>query len=114
MKIIFLIPIFFLSLISTHCLGETMDELVKRNGLYYKKHNDTLFTGRVIGKEQGEIKNGKKEGEWVRYWRNGRPMSKIDFKNGKKEGEWAIYYSDGRLREKGRYKNGEMQGEWDD
>ncbi len=114
MKILFLFPIFLLSLISTYCLSETMDELVKRDGLYYEKYSEILFTGNITGKEQGSIKNGKKEGEWVRYWSNGELMSKVSFKNGKEDGEWVIYYSNGRVRDKGNYKNGVMQGEWDD
>jgi len=114
LKTLFLFPIFFLSFISTHCLSETMDELVKRDGLYYGKDSKILFTGGVTGKEQGWIKGGKKEGEWVRYWSNGQLMSKVNFKNGKEEGEWVIYYSNGQVRQKGNYKNGVMEGEWDD
>jgi hypothetical protein len=46
-------------------LGETMDDLVKRDGLYYKEFADVPFTGKTTGKEQGAIRNGKKEGLWV-------------------------------------------------
>jgi len=114
MKTLFLFPILFLSLISTPCFSETMGELVKRDGLYYEKSSKTPFTGKVTGKEQGNINDGKKEGEWVGYWSNGQLMSKVSFKNGKEEGEWIIYYSNGQVREKGIYKNGVMKGEWDD
>ena len=61
MKTLFLFPILFLSLISTPCFSETMSELVKRDGLYYEKLSKTLFTGKVTGKEQGKIKDGKKK-----------------------------------------------------
>ena len=37
MKKLFLLPILLLSLISTPCWSETTDDLVERNGLYYKK-----------------------------------------------------------------------------
>ena len=112
MKTLFLLPILFLSLISTPCLSETMDELVKRDGLYYEKLSKTLFTGKVTGKEQGRIKDGKKEGEWVEYWGNGQLMSKVSYKNGKEEGEWVGYHGNGQLSSKGSYKNGLWEGGW--
>ena len=112
MKTLFLLPILLLSLISTPCLSETMDELVKRDGLYYEKLSKTLFTGKVTGKEQGRIKDGKKEGEWVEYWGNGQLMSKVSYKNGKEEGEWVGYHRNGQLSSKGSYKNGLWEGDW--
>ena len=112
MKTLFLLPILLLSLISTPCLSETMDELVKRDGLYYEKLSKTLFTGKVTGKEQGRIKDGKKEGEWVEYWGNGQLMSKVSYKNGKEEGEWVGYHGNGQLSSKGSYKNGLWEGDW--
>ena len=45
-------------------MSETMDDLVKREGLYYKKFSDVPFTGKVTGIEQGKMKKGKKEGKW--------------------------------------------------
>ena len=112
MKTLFLLPILLLSFISTPCLSETMDKLVKRDGLYYEKFSKTPFTGKVAGKEQGRIKDGKKEGEWVGYWGNGQLMSKVSYKNGKEEGEWVGYHRNGQLSSKGSYKNGLWEGDW--
>ena len=53
-------------------LGETMDDLVQRDGLFYKKFTVVPFTGNITGKNtQGTIKNGRKDGSWVDYWDNG-------------------------------------------
>ena len=53
-------------------LGETMKDLVERDGLYYKKFTVIPFTGNITGKKtQGTIKNGRKDGSWVDYWDNG-------------------------------------------
>jgi len=52
-------------------LSETMNDLVKREGLYYKKFTEVPFTGKIIGKSQGLIKNGEQEGAWVHYHENG-------------------------------------------
>ena len=54
-------------------------------------------------------KNGKEEGEWVGYHRNGQLSSKGSYKNGLWEGDWVEYYGDGTLykRGTGTFKNGE-------
>ena len=66
MKKLFLLPLLFLSLISTPCLSKTsVSDLVERDGIYYKKFTETPFTGEITGEIQGNYKNGKKEGEWV-------------------------------------------------
>ena len=44
-------------------LGEevTMDDLVEREGIYYKKLTDVPFGGKVTGSKQGSFKNGVKQ-----------------------------------------------------
>ena len=87
MKILFLIiSIFFISLPSwSETL--TIDDLVERNDLYYKKFTNVPFTGEISGKENWKFKNGKKDGEWVYYHVNGKLFYKGNYKDGKKEGE---------------------------
>ena len=56
--------------------GETMDDLVMRDGLYYPKFSEVPFTGVTTGKiqgsfTQGSFRNGKKHGSWVGYYDNG-------------------------------------------
>ena len=76
--------------------GETMDDLVKRDGLYYKKFTDVPFTGNITGKtDQGIIRNGKKEGPWVYYHDNGQLDDKGTYNDGKHDGPWVSYSSDG-------------------
>ena len=48
-------------------LGETMKDLVERDGLYYPKFSEVPFTG----KTQGSFRKGKKHGPWVGYYDNG-------------------------------------------
>ena len=91
-------------------LGETMGDLVERDGLHYKKSTDVPFTGEVRGKEQGSIRNGKKDGPWVRYHDNGRIEEKITFKDGNRDGPHVIYYDNGKLSSKGTYKDGKKHG----
>jgi hypothetical protein len=43
-------------------LGETMDDLVEREGIYYKQFTNVPFTGNITGKKQGSYKDGKQDG----------------------------------------------------
>jgi hypothetical protein len=44
--------------------GETINDLVKRDGLYYKKFTEIPFTGKITGRKNGSFKNGKEHGPW--------------------------------------------------
>ena len=62
-------------------LGETMDDLVHRDGLYYKKFTVVPFTGNITGITQGTFKNGKKEGPRISYYDDGQLFSKGTYKD---------------------------------
>ena len=91
-------------------LGEevAMEDLVEREGIYYKKFTTVPFTGKVTGQMlQGQFKNGKEEGSRVWYHDNGQLFGKGDYKNGKREGPWVSYNKNGTVNEEhtGTYKN---------
>ena len=73
-------------------------DLVTSKGLYYKKFSDVPFTGKTTGKVQGTFKNGKKDGPWFDYHKNGKLLSKGTYKDGKREGPWVDFHSDGTKR----------------
>ena len=87
-------------------------DLVKRDGLYFKKRTDIPFTGKTTGDEQGSFKNGKKDGSWISYYDNGQLLTKRTYKDGKRDGLWAAYHDNGQLWSKGPYKNGKKDGPW--
>ena len=95
-------------------LGETMDDLMIKDGLYYKNFYKIFigvpFTGKVTGKEQGSFRNGKKDGLWVYYHDNGQLWKSGTFTDGKEDGPWVHYEEDGQLLMKGTYKDGERDG----
>ena len=81
-----LAPIVLLTfLFPSIAIGETMDDLVKWNGLYYKKYTDVPFTGKVAGEEQGLIKNGMRVGLWVHYHIDGWLEPRGNHKDGEKD-----------------------------
>ena len=87
-----------------------ISDLVKRNGLYYKKLTDVPFTGKVTGSEQGSFRQGKREGPWFKYHPNGQLDGKVIFKGGKPDGPFVAYHKNGQLRVRGQFKNGKPQG----
>jgi antitoxin component YwqK of YwqJK toxin-antitoxin module len=98
---ILLLPLILL-LFPIITLGETMNDLVYREGLYYKEFTDVPFTGNITGKKtQGTIKNGEEEGPWVYYHDNGQLWKKETYKDGEKEDDWVYYSRDGSVLEYG-------------
>ena len=113
MKTLFIIPLVLMSLVSFPSWGLTMDDLVKREGIYYKKFSDVPFTGEIDeGLIRPNFKNGKEEGTWVSYHKNRQLSDKGNFNKGRKEGTWIYYYDDGQLYDKGNYNNGGQEGTW--
>ena len=89
-------------------------DLVERNGVRYKKFSDVPFTGKITsGIYQGELIDGKNEGEWIMYHENGTLLEKINFKNNKIVGCTTSYHDKGQLWGKGCYdENGMRTGKW--
>ena len=86
-------------------------DLVERDGLYYEKFTDVPFSGNVVGRLVGKIKNGIWDGEIVEYYENGQLSRKTNYKDGKKEGESLWYYANGQLWIKSNFKDGKPEGE---
>ena len=68
-------------------------------------------TGQV--RAEGAMKNGKRQGEWKAYLRDGRPWSIDNFKDGELDGTSTVYWENGNLRWKGHYKAGKHCGRWE-
>ena len=92
--------------------AETFDDLVFRNGLYYKKFTDIPFTGQITGQQQGNFKNGLQHGDWVTYYSDGQLLSKGKYIDGHREGMWERYDEYGTIYDMGRYIKGLRNGNW--
>ena len=129
------ITILFISLLSSPSFSETvsMDDLVERDDLHYKKFSNTPFTGEISGKKTGRFKAGKRHGEWLFYNENGQLLLLQSYKNGilnglqnsyngngieysdnyqngKLEGVSKSFYNNGKLLSEGHYKTGKQDG----
>jgi antitoxin component YwqK of YwqJK toxin-antitoxin module len=111
-----LLYLLFITLLSSPSWSEglSMDDLVERNGLYYKKFTDVPFTGEISGLETGSFKKGEKNGKWIHFYKNGQLFVKGNYKDGKREdGLWEFFYENGQLLWKGNYQDGKDDGLWE-
>ena len=104
----------------------SLKDLVKRDGIFYKKFSDKPFTGKVKDKRyyknsnktqrfffmENSFVNGLRDGVWRQYWDNGQLWLKENYKNGKKEGSYIQYHENGKLNTNSNYKNGKPDGTW--
>jgi hypothetical protein len=113
MKTLFVLPLVLVSLLSFPSWGLSIDDLVYRKGLYYKKFTDVPFTGEIEGRISGSFIDGKFDGLFVHYWENGQLQTKGVYKDGKKEGKWVYFFMDGAVFEAltGTYINGVKVGD---
>ena len=95
MRTLFIIPLVLMSLVSFPSWSETIEDLVVREGVWYKKFSDIPFTGVIDGRISGKFLNGKFNGLFTHYWENGQLQTKGVYLNGKKEGRWVYFLSDG-------------------
>ena len=97
-----------------------MDYLEDRDGLFYEKFMDAPFTGQYLScyengqqlKVKSHYKDGKYEGEFIRYYEDGQLNIKSNFKDGKYDGEFLRYYKDGQLNIKSNFKDGKYDGKF--
>ena len=88
-----------------------INDLVYRDGLFFKKFRDVPFTGFVSWKyDQGGFKEGKKQGKWTYYHDNGQLKLKGEYQLGIRDGEWVFYSEKGHLLTKMFYKSGKLHG----
>jgi antitoxin component YwqK of YwqJK toxin-antitoxin module len=62
--------------------------------------------------KRGHVEDGKEEGLWEHYFKNGQFYKLIKVRVGPKrpDGLSELFYEDGLLKEKGDYKDGELEG----
>ena len=112
MKTLFIIPLVLMSLVSFPSWGVTWDDLVYKDGLYYVKSTNTLFTGQVDESHmKSSIENGRRT-TWEWYHENGQLLEKGKVNDQGLTGYWETYYNNGQLWTSGNYKNNKREGWW--
>jgi antitoxin component YwqK of YwqJK toxin-antitoxin module len=73
--------------------------------LFYDK--DTLLFSGIMDSL------GRKQQDWIYYYRNGNIKAKGFYINDKEESDWVYYYESGKPEQSGKYKGGKPVGEWE-
>jgi antitoxin component YwqK of YwqJK toxin-antitoxin module len=63
-------------------------------------------------KYKGNFKDGKRDGEWIYYYDDGKVWSEGGFLNDKRHGVTKVYFPNGQLRYRGGYDKGKKTGIW--
>ncbi|MBT6937200.1 MAG: hypothetical protein HN982_06415, partial [Candidatus Marinimicrobia bacterium] len=88
------------------------------NGLWTVKFSDELITGLVydyFGENNkkvyiGNLRNGKKEGNWIWWYENGQMKFDKTFKEGKEDGFHTQWYENGQRKNERHYKDEKEDG----
>ena len=99
-------------LMTLPAIAETLDDLVVRDGLLYKKFTDVPFSGEIEGKASGKLKNGKWHGRRLYFYSNGQLAERANYNNGLLEGKSTSYNENGTIWLEGEYLNNKKQGLW--
>jgi hypothetical protein len=75
----------------------------KKEGVWESYYNGEL-------KRKGSYKDGKKNGYYLIYGKNGGLWEKISYKNDIQDGICEWYYDNGQLKRKDLFKDGKMNG----
>ena len=79
---------------------QNFQQLVLRDGLYYLKDSNEIFSGPVFnidGKSEGYIKKGKFNGLYNSYYDNGQLKEELIFKNGLLSKNSKVYHPNGQI-----------------
>lgn len=82
------------------------------NDTKQKKHIKQFYEDQTLEFEGDYDNEGKRHGQWIYNYPNGKLWSKAQYKNGQRHGESAVYYNNGQLRYQGNYKNDKQTGIW--
>ena len=102
MKLFFLL-IFFTFSKQTFCSDIEYKDLLKVDGIYYKNNSKKSFTGNVTGNITGNFLNGKKTGVFLKFYKDGKILSKLSYRENKLNGQSLEYYRNGNLLSKKYY-----------
>lgn len=108
-------------LTGTHnaCYSQTSDTInLMKDGL---RHGYWIINGDISGNkdyvpvakvEEGVFVNGRKSGQWIKYYPKGTVKSKITYINGRAQGDFITFYKNGQLEEKGTWKSKVYNGDF--
>ena len=86
------------------------EEHYQKGVLYGKSTNFYPKTG--LAAETFEYIDGKREGDYRKFFPDGSIMTKGNYKNDLLDGDFTLYFPNGTVQLKGQYKDGAQIGNW--
>lgn len=88
--------------------GDTINKIDvnrKRQGKWIVTARPNVNVGYQKGEtvEEGEYKNGRKEGVWKKYFPGGKIKSEIFYVGSRPKGPYTLYYENGNIEEQGNW-----------
>lgn len=83
--------------------GNYLDKKKDSTWLYYSDYDGVLLS-------REHYANGLLEGQVLNYYPKGNVAEEINYVSGIKQGEWKRYFTDGKLKLKAKYIDGKLQG----
>ena len=101
-----------------------LETLQLRGDTYYEINSEKPFSGSIYEEYssgetiiKGNLKNGKKDGVWTEWDKDGQKSFDGTFKIGEKNGLFTEWYQNGQKKGEGIFRNGklvELIGEWNE
>ena len=94
----------------------SIDNIIEREGIYYKKFTEEIVNGFVFEEIEGtkvklgRMKNGKKDGKWIDWYENGQKKKEVSWKDGNYDGKRTEWYENGQKKYQGTYKDDKQNG----
>ena len=80
--------------------SEQNEDIIEIDGTFYQKVTKDVKAGKIV--------NGKREGTWIGYHKNGEIAYKSNYLNGLLEGDNWSYYDNKKLKSHTFFKNGKL------
>jgi hypothetical protein len=77
-----------------------------KEDVYTEKYDNGVI------KIKGYVLGGKRDGEWMSWYSNGKPWSACTYRAGILNGPIQTWYENGQKRFSGSYMNGKRSGKW--
>jgi antitoxin component YwqK of YwqJK toxin-antitoxin module len=61
---------------------------------------------------KGEVKDGKKTGQWHCYYEDGKIMQEGPYQDDHKNGLWKFFHTNGKVALEGNFVNDVEKGQW--
>ena len=90
----------------------TDKDLVERNGLWFQKSSEILYTGSTRGLRQRSYRQGKLHGRGIILYESGQLKVEMTNENGKLNGPYNMYFENGQPMRCGTMKNDQREGRW--